>query len=77
LEFFPKFRKTNAGLIHLEINGILLNKPPDIAEAFSKLFQSVCSSYFPGTFPSINQFKEVLSLAPISNPDVHITIKRL
>jgi hypothetical protein len=38
-----------------EINGILINKPRDIAEAFSKRFKSVYSSSCPGTFAFINQ----------------------
>jgi hypothetical protein len=47
------------------------------AEAFSKNFQSVCSSSCPGNFPFINQSTEVLSGAPVSNSDVHNAIKRL
>jgi phosphatidylglycerophosphatase A len=46
------------------------------AEAFLKYFQSVYSSSCPGTFPFIDQFKEVLFLAaPVSNSDVHNVIK--
>jgi hypothetical protein len=60
-----QFRKTNTVLIHLEINGIQINKPRDIAEAFSKYFQLVYSTSFPGIFSFINQSTEVLSLAPI------------
>jgi hypothetical protein len=57
---------------HLEINGILLNKPRYIAEAFAVYFQSVLASA-----PFTNQSTKVLSLAPISNSDIHNAIKRL
>jgi hypothetical protein len=46
-------RKTDTDLIHIEINGILINKPRDIG-AFSEYFQLVYSSSCPGTFPFIN-----------------------
>jgi hypothetical protein len=36
--------RTNTDFMHLEINGFLINKPRDIAEAFSKLIQSVYSN---------------------------------
>jgi hypothetical protein len=37
-EYESQFRKTNTGLIHFEINYIPIDKPRDIAEAFSKNF---------------------------------------
>jgi hypothetical protein len=75
-KYILQFRKKNSDLIHLEINGILINKPREIAEAFSKHFRSVNSSSCPGTFPFINQSTDVLSLAHISNLDVHNAINR-
>jgi arginine decarboxylase-like protein len=72
-----QFRKKNTDLILLEISGILINKLRDIAEAFSKHFQSVYGSSCSVTFPFINQSTKVLPLAPISNSDVHNAIKRL
>jgi hypothetical protein len=71
------FRKTNTDLIPLEINGILVNKLHDIAEAFSKHFQEVYSTSCRGTLPVINRSTEVLSLAPISNAAVQNAIKWL
>jgi hypothetical protein len=51
--------------------GILINRTRDIAEAFSKHFQLVYSSSYPGIFPLINQSTEVLSLALLLNSDIH------
>jgi hypothetical protein len=59
------------------MDGVVLNKPRDIAEAFSKHFQSVYSSSCYGTSSSVNQCAEILHLAPISNSDVQNAIKRL
>jgi hypothetical protein len=44
---------------------VVLNTPRDIADAFSKHFQSVYNSSCYGTSSSINQCAEVLHLAPI------------
>jgi hypothetical protein len=76
-KYVSTFRKTNTDLIQLEINGILINKFRDIAEAFSKHFQSVYSSSYPGTIHFTNKPMKVLSSAPISNSDVYDAIKRL
>jgi hypothetical protein len=56
---------------------VFFNKLHDIAEAFSKYFKSAYSSFCSGTFSSISQHMEILSLAPISNSDVQNAIKRL
>jgi hypothetical protein len=53
-----------------------INKPRDIAVAFSKPFRSVCSSCLV-TFTFIDQSTEMLSLAPVSNSDVHNATKWL
>jgi hypothetical protein len=53
-----------------------INKPRDIAVAFSKLFRSVCSSCLV-TFTFIDQSTEILSLAPVSNSDVRNATKWL
>jgi hypothetical protein len=52
-------------------------KARDIAEVFSKYFQSVCSSSCPETFPFITQSTDVLSTIPASDSEVHNDIKRL
>jgi hypothetical protein len=65
----------SADLIHLDVDGVVLNKPRDIAEAFSKHFQSVYSSSCYRTYSSVNQGAEILHLAPISNSDVQNAIK--
>jgi hypothetical protein len=59
------------------MDDVVLNKPRDIAEAFSKYFQSVYSNSCYGTSSSVNQGAEILHLAPISNSDVQNAIKRL
>jgi hypothetical protein len=66
-KYVSEIWKTNTGLIYLQISDILINKPCNIAEAFSKYFQSVCSNICSGIFSSINQCMESLSLAPTSN----------
>jgi hypothetical protein len=58
------------------MDGVVLNKPRDIAEAFSKHFQSVYSSACYGTSSSVNQGAENLRLAPVFNYDVQKAIKR-
>jgi hypothetical protein len=76
-KYVSQFRKKNADLLHLEINGILTNKPGDIAEASSKNFQLIYSSSYPGTSPFSNKSMEALSFASLSNLDVHSGTKRL
>jgi hypothetical protein len=56
-----QFRKTNTDLMHLEIDGIIINNLRDFAEAFSKRFHPVYSNSCPGTFPFIDQCTKVLS----------------
>jgi hypothetical protein len=58
------------------MDGVVINKPRDIAEAFSKHFHSVYSSSCHGTSSSVNQGAENLHFAPISNSDVQNAIKR-
>jgi hypothetical protein len=48
-----------------------------VPEAFSEYFQSISSSYSSGTFSSVNQRTEMLSLVLVSNSDVQNAIKRL
>jgi hypothetical protein len=57
--FLSQFRKKNTDLIHFDIDGVSLNKPRDIAETFSKHFQSVYSSSCSGTFPSVNHNTDI------------------
>jgi phosphatidylglycerophosphatase A len=60
--------------LDLDINGVSLNKPRNTAEAFSKLFLSVYSSFCSGNFSSINQCTEMLSSSPVSNSNVQNAI---
>jgi hypothetical protein len=64
MEIYSQFKERNAGLIRVEINDNLINKPSDIAEAFSKYFPSICNGSYPGTLPFINQSMEFLSFTP-------------
>jgi hypothetical protein len=59
------------------MDGVVLNKLRDIAEAFSKHFQSVYSSSCYGTASSVNQGADNLHLAPVFNSDIRNAIKRL
>jgi hypothetical protein len=70
-----QFRKKNADFIHLDTDCVILNRHRDIAEIFSKHFQSVYSSSFSGTYSSVNQCTGILFPVPISNSDVRNTIK--
>jgi hypothetical protein len=72
-----QYRKKNNDLTHLDIDGVFLNKPHDIAEAFSKHFESVYNNSSPcsDTFPFVKHCTENLPLDSISNSDVQNTIK--
>jgi hypothetical protein len=76
-KYVSQFRKKSADLIHLDMDGVVLNEPRDIAEAFSKHFQSVYSSSCYGTSSSLNPDAENLHVAPVLNSDVQNAIKRL
>jgi hypothetical protein len=52
-KYVSQFWKKTTDLIHLDIEDVL-NKPRDIAEAFSKPLQSVYNSLCSGTFYSVN-----------------------
>lgn len=72
-----QFRNKNINWIYLDIDIVVLSRPRDIGEAFSKHFQSVYCSSFSGTFGSVNQSTEILSLFPVSNSDVQNAVKRM
>jgi hypothetical protein len=72
-----KFRKKDTDLIQFEVNGTSLTTPYEIADAFSKHFQSVHSNRCLGVFSSDIHFMDVLSLGSISDSDVQNAIKRL
>jgi hypothetical protein len=74
-KYVPRLRKTNADVMHLEVTGILITTPRDIAEEFSKYYNRFIIVLVPAPF--INQSTKVSSLAPISNLDIHNAIKRL
>jgi hypothetical protein len=71
------FRKRNCNSIQLEVNGKHLIQPNDVADEFSKHFQSVYNSPCPVVFPTLLSSSEFLTLAPVSDSDVIKTIKRL
>jgi hypothetical protein len=78
--FYRRYKKYKTGCadsIHLDMDDVVLNKPRDIAEAFSKHFHSIYSSSCYGTSPSVNQGAENLRLAPVFNSDVQNAIERL
>jgi hypothetical protein len=64
-----QIRKKSADLTHLDMDGVVLNKPRDIAEALLSIWFIVSSSCY-GTSSSVNQRAENLHLAPVSNSDV-------
>jgi hypothetical protein len=58
LEVCITFYEKEHWLIHIDINGFL-NRLCDIAEAFSKYFESAYSTFCSGTFSSISQYMEI------------------
>jgi hypothetical protein len=71
------FRKRNSNSIQLEVNGKHLIQPNDVADEFSKHFQSVYNSPCPVVFPTLLSSLEFLTLAPVSDSDVIKAIMRL
>jgi hypothetical protein len=63
--------------IQLEVDGKHLIQPNDVADEYSKHFQSVCNNPCPVVFPSLLSSSEFLTLAPVSDSDVIKAIKRL
>jgi hypothetical protein len=61
----------------LKVDGALLSKPCEVAEAFAKCFETVYNNSQFGNFPSSLQISEFLSLAPISESDVSKALKCL
>jgi hypothetical protein len=70
-----QFRKKNADFIHLDTDGVILNRPRDIAKIYSNHFQSVFNSSFSNTYSSVNQCTEIVFFVPVSNSDVQNPIK--
>jgi hypothetical protein len=71
------FRKHRSGCIQLQVEGVHLEDPTAVADAFAKHFQSLYNIHCPIDFPPLSQLSEFLSLAPISDADVCKAIKRL
>jgi hypothetical protein len=71
------FRKISSISIQLEVDGKHLMEPCDVADEFSKHFQSVYNNPGPVVFPTHSSSSEFLSLAPVSNLHVFKAIKRL
>jgi hypothetical protein len=66
LKYVASFRKRNSTSIQFEIDGKHLIEPYDVAEEFSKHFQSVYNDLFPVVFPTLSSSSEFLSLFPLS-----------
>lgn len=78
-KYVSQYRKKNSDATHLNIDGVLLHNPLDIAESFSEHFRSVynSSSPCPGTFTTVNYCADILPIASISASEVQNAIKRL
>jgi hypothetical protein len=68
-KYVALFRKRHSTYIQLEVDGKHLIKPNDVADEFSKLFQSVYNSPCPAVFPNFLSSSKLLSLAPVSDSD--------
>jgi hypothetical protein len=71
------FRKATFNSIQLEVDGKHLVKPNDVAEEFSKHFQSVYNDPCPVIFPILLSSSEFLPMAPVSKFEIIQAIKRL
>jgi hypothetical protein len=70
-------RKRNSTCIQLEVDGILLVEPAEVADAFAKHFLSVYNIPCPGASPLPSRSSEFLSSAPISELEICKALKRL
>jgi hypothetical protein len=61
------FRKRNPTSIQLEVDGKHLIEPCEVADEFSKHFQSVYNNPRSVVFPTLSSSSELLSLAPVSD----------
>jgi hypothetical protein len=64
------FRKINSKSIQLEVDGKHLSQPNDVADEFSKHFQSVYNNPCPVVFPTLLSSSEFLTSASVSDLDV-------
>jgi hypothetical protein len=71
------YRRRNCSSIQLEIAGKHLIEPCDIADDFSKYFQSVYNNPCLVVFPTYSSSSEFLSSAFVSYLDVFIVSKHL
>jgi Notch-like protein len=76
-KYVPYIRKRNSNSIQLEVDGKHLIKPNDIAEEFSKHFQSVYHSRCPTVYPTLLSSSEFLPLTSVPDSDIIKAIKRL
>jgi hypothetical protein len=76
-KYVASFRKRNSNSIQLEVDGKHLIKPNDVADEFSKHFQSVYDNPCPFVFPALLSSSEYLTSTSVSDSDVIKAIKRL
>jgi hypothetical protein len=76
-KYVASIKKRNSNSIQLEVDGKHLIKPNDIAEEFSKHFQSVHHSPCSTVFPTLLYSSEFLPLTSVSDSDITKAIKRL
>jgi hypothetical protein len=76
-KYVASFRKRNSNSIQLEVDGNHLFKPHEVADEFSKHFQSVYNNPGPIVFPTTLSSSEFLPLASVSDSDIIKAIKRL
>jgi hypothetical protein len=69
-KYVASFRKINSTSIQLEVDGKYLIEPCEVADEFSKHFQSVYNNPCPDVFPTFSSSSVFLSLGPVSDLDV-------
>jgi hypothetical protein len=77
LEIYGILYQNKFYFYQLEPDGEHLIESCDAADEFSKHFQSVYNNPWPVVVPTLSSYSEFLSLAPVSDSGVFISIKRL
>jgi hypothetical protein len=76
-KYVASHRKINFTSIQLEVDGIHLVEPSEVADAFAKHFLSVYNILCPGVFSLPSRSSEFLPLAPIFELGICKALKRL
>jgi hypothetical protein len=76
-KYMACFKKRNSTSIQLEVDGKRLVEPCDVADVFSKHFQSLYNDLCPVVFPTLSSSSEFLSLAPVSDSGIFKAIEHM